>query len=99
MYKTPNKLCMYVCMLATPPPPHDLVISLQCVLFFHSVPSMTPAYIGCRPGFKGNGLLLNSFVPVIFFLPGGSVIYPDGGQFTPLPVGRVLCAGWRLVLV
>ena len=91
---------MYVCMLATPPPPppRDLVISLQCDLFFHSVPGITFAYIGCRPGFKGNGLLLNSFVPVIF-LPGGSAIYPDGGQFTPLPVGRVLYAGWRLVLV
>ena len=56
-------------LLAPPPPPPSqraLVISLQCDLFFHSVPGITFAYIGCRPGFKGNGLLLNSFFPVIF---------------------------------
>ena len=49
--------------------------------------------VGCPAGFKGNGLLLHSCSS--YFLPGGKVMYPDGGEFT----GRVLYAGWRLVLV
>lgn len=65
---------------------HIIVVRL---VFFRSIPLVVfdHIYVHCPASFKGNGLLLDIWFS--YFLAGGSVIYPDWEEFTPLAVGRV----------